>query len=77
MTGSDKSELKESEFENDDDDEDTCPPKRKQNKSKVAVNLVTSTKVSTSKAAKICKQLALDGITIPTPSQAGVYKSVF
>jgi hypothetical protein len=38
---------------------------------------VTSTRVSTRKAAKICKQLALDGVNIPTPSQAGVYKSVF
>ena len=41
------------------------------------MNLVTSTRVSTRQAAKICKQLAFDGVNIPTPSQAGVYKSVF
>ena len=41
------------------------------------MNLVTSTRVSTRKAAKIWKQLAFDGVNIPTPSQAGVYKSVF
>lgn len=75
---SDKSELEDSEYENgDEDEESTCSSKRKQSKSKVAVNLVSSTKVSTSKAAKICKQLALEGVNIPTPSQAGIYKSVF
>ena len=41
------------------------------------MNLVTSTRVSTRKGAKICKQLALDGVNIPTTSQAGVYKSIF
>ena len=41
------------------------------------MNLVTSTRASTRKAAKICKQLALDGVNIPTPCQARVYKSVF
>ena len=52
---SDKSEVIESEYENDDDDDDeyTSPPKRKYNKSKVAVNLLTSTRVSLRKAAKI------------------------
>ena len=41
------------------------------------MNLVTSTRILTRQAAKICKQLALDGVNIPTPNQAGVYKSVF
>ena len=41
------------------------------------MNLVTSTRVSARKAAKICKKLKLDGVNIPTPNQAGVYKSVF
>ena len=74
-----KSEVIISKYENDDDDDDeyTCPTKRKHIKSKVPVNLVTSTRASTRKAAKICKQLAPHGINIPTPSQAGVYKSVF
>ena len=38
---------------------------------------MTSTRVSTSKAAKICKQLSRDGIDIPTPSQAAIYKATF
>ena len=53
------------------------PKKRKYNKTKIATNLVTSSKISTNKAAKICKRLAHDGIEIPTPSQAAIYKSTF
>lgn len=60
-----------------DEDESSRLATRKHNKSKLAVNLVTSTRVSTSKAAKICKQLARDGIDIPTPSQPAIYKSTF
>ena len=45
--------------------------------SKVAVNLEISTRVSTRKADKSCKQLALNGVNIPTAGQARVYKSVF
>ena len=52
-------------------------PTKKYNKSKVATNLVTSTRVSTNKAAKICQQLSHDGIDIPTPSQAAIYKSIY
>ena len=37
----------------------------------------TSTRVATSKAAKICKQLSLDGIDIPTLSQAAIYKATY
>ena len=61
---SDKSEVIESEYVNNDDDDDeyTSPPKRKHNKSKAAVYLVASARVSTRQAAKICKQLALGGI---------------
>ena len=71
------SECKDSDYEVGDEDEITPPPTRKHNKSKVATNLVTSSRVSTSKAAKICKQLSRDGIIIPTPSQAAIYKSTF
>jgi hypothetical protein len=66
-----------SDSEYEEEDESTHPPTRKHNKSKVATNLVTSTRVSTSKAAKICKQLSRDGVDIPTPSQAAIYKSTF
>ena len=41
------------------------------------MNLVTTTKVSIRKAAKICIQLALDSVNLPTPSQAAIYKSLF
>ena len=57
-----------------DEDERTTPPTKK-HKSKVATNLVISTKLSTNKASKICKRLRFDGIDIPTPSQAAIYKS--
>jgi hypothetical protein len=53
------------------------PPTRKHNKTKVATNLVIATKVSTRGASKICKQLSLDGIDIPTPSQPGIYNATF
>lgn len=43
---------------------------------KPAVTLVTEAKVSTNKAAAICQHLAKSGITISTPSQAGIYKAV-
>ena len=46
-------------------------------KVKVATNLVTSTRVSTNKAAKICQQLSHNGTDIPTPSQAAIYKSTY
>lgn len=59
------------------EDEDAPQQTRKHNKSKFATNLVTSTGVSTKKAAKICKQLSQDGIDIPTPSQSAIYKSTF
>ena len=38
---------------------------------------MTSTRVSTSTVAKICKQLSRDGIDIQTPSQAAIYKATF
>ena len=59
------------------EEESIYMPTKKCNKSKVATKLVTSTRVSTNKAAKICQQLSHDGIDIPTPSQAAIYKSVY
>ena len=71
------SEADDSEYENDEEEEDktTPTPSRKHHQSKIAVNLVTYTRVSTNKAAKICKQLAGEGIDIPTPCQSTIYKS--
>ena len=40
-----------------------------------AVQLVTSAKLSTKKAHTVCKTLAKSGISLPTPSQSGVYKA--
>jgi hypothetical protein len=57
---------------------DTPPQStRKYNKIQLATNLVTSTRVSTSQSAKICKQLSQDGIDITTPCQSAIYKSTF
>ena len=70
------SEADDSEYENNEEEDETTPtPSRKHHKSKIAVNLVTSTRVSTNKAANICKQLAREGIDIPTPCQSAIYKS--
>ena len=52
-------------------------PRRKHQKTTYATNLVTGTNVSTSKAAKICRKLSEEGISIPTPSQPAVYKALF
>ena len=48
-----------------------------ENTRKFAINWVTSTGVTTNKAAKIRKQLSHDGIDISTLSQAAIYKSTF
>lgn len=78
---SDENSVSEYECENQysSDDCDYKPPERmKLNKSLInpSVALVTNAKVSTKKAAKICKELAESGIQIATPSQPGVYKAV-
>jgi len=69
----------ENSFESSDFDyiHDGFQPSRKYHKSKFAKNLVVATSVSTHKAAKICKKLAHYGISIPTPSQAAIYKATF
>lgn len=71
-------DSEESEYEEDEEDDNFGHKStRTHHKSKVAANLVTSTRVSINKAAKICKQLSRDGINIPTPSQAAIHKSTF
>ena len=67
----------ESDNSNYDEENETTSKTRKYSKSKVATNLVTSTGVSINKAAKICKQLSLDGVDVPSPSQAAIYKATF
>ena len=71
-------EADDSEYENDIEEEfeSTPTPSRKHHKSEIAVNLVTYTRVSTNKAANICKQLAREGIEIPTLCQSAIYKSI-
>ena len=72
-----KSEDDEDDDGDKDDDEDTQKKTRKHYKSKFAVSMVTSSGVSTKKAAKICNVLSQQGIDIPTPSQSAIYKSIF
>ena len=71
------SEADDREYENDEeeDNETTPTPSKKHHKNKIAVNLVTYTRVSTNKVANICKQLAGEGIDTPTPCQSAIYKS--
>jgi len=47
----------------------------KYSKTKTATKLVTSSKLSTSKAAIICQQLSQDGMDVETPSQSGIYRA--
>lgn len=50
---------------------------RKYNPTGVARRLVSSSKLSTHKAAKVCRQLSGEGIEIPTPSQPGIHKALY
>lgn len=67
-------------FDSDHDDDENYIPNGRHKPSKMslkpAVTLVTEAKLSTRKAATICQHLAKSGITISTPSQAGIYKAV-
>lgn len=48
---------------------------RKYSKTGSAINLVISSKLSTPKAATVCRQLFQDGINVETPSESGIYRS--
>ena len=52
-----------------------APTTCKRQKTDYAINLVAKAKLSTRKAHTACKTLAKDGISVPTPSQSGVYKA--
>ena len=65
----------ESEYQ-DSDESDKYPSTRKKYcKTNTATKLVISSKLSTHRAATVCRKLPQDGISIETPSQSGVYKS--
>ena len=52
------------------------PARRHYNSTAIAAKLSIKDKMSTRKAAKVCKSIAEEGINIPTPSQYGVWKKV-
>ena len=52
------------------------PSTSKKQKTASAIRLVTAAKLSTKKAHKVCKTLSESGVSIPTPSQSGVYRAV-
>ena len=52
------------------------PSTSKKQKTASAIRLVTIAKLSTRKAHKVCKTLSESGVSIPTPSQSGVYRAV-
>ena len=52
------------------------PSTSKKQKISSAIRLVTTAKLSTRKAHKVCKMLSENGVSIPTPSQSGVYRAV-
>lgn len=52
------------------------PSTSKRQKTDYAVHLVTTAKLSTRKAHKVCKTLSESGVSLPTPTQSGVYKAV-
>ena len=58
-------------------DEDFGKPSiSKKQKTASAIRSVTKAKLSTRKAHKVCKTLSESGVSIPTPSQSGVYRGV-
>ena len=58
-------------------DEDFGKPSTfKKQKTASAIRLVTTAKLSTRKAHKVCKTLSESGASIPTLSQSGVYRAV-
>ena len=52
------------------------PSTSKKQKTASALHLVTTAKLSTRKAHKVCKTLSESGVSIPTSSQSDVYRSV-
>ena len=52
------------------------PSTSKKQKTTSAIRLLTAAKLSTRKAHKVCKTLSESGVSIPTPSQRGVYRAV-
>ena len=65
-----------SEYQESDNSEDQSTSARKKYcKTKTATKLVTSSKLSNSKAATVCQQLSQCGIDVGTPSQSGIYRS--
>ena len=52
------------------------PSTSKKQKTASTIRLVTTAKLSTRKAHKVCKTLSESGVSIPTPSQSGVYRAV-
>jgi hypothetical protein len=51
--------------------------RRKKQTTTVAVKMITQSNVSTHKAAKLCRNLSKEGISIPTPTQGAVYRAIF
>jgi hypothetical protein len=70
-------ECYESESGNDTEVTEQDPKRKMKQQTDVAVELITSSKVSTSKAAKLCKTLSQEGIAVPTPCQSAIYKALF
>ena len=52
------------------------PSTSKKQKTASAIHLVTTAKLSTRKAHKVWKTLSESGVSIPTPSESGVYRAV-
>lgn len=50
---------------------------RKHNPTGIARRLVTSSKLSSHGAAKVCHQLSDEGIEIPTPCQSAIHKAIY
>ncbi|CAI9727369.1 Hypothetical predicted protein [Octopus vulgaris] len=65
----------ESEYqESEKSDEESTQTRRKYSKTGTPTKLVISSKLSTQKAATVCRQLSQDGINVETPSQSGIYR---
>ncbi|KAH9502642.1 hypothetical protein Btru_073995 [Bulinus truncatus] len=72
-----KSESQPEYQESEDSEEQSASNSKNYIKTKTATKLVASSKLTTSKAAIICRQLSQNGINIQTPSQSEKNTEIF
>ena len=59
------------------DENAESPTKRRHNSTSIARRLITSSKLSSHKAERVCRHLRREGFEIPTPTQPAIHKSIY